>query len=51
MKITYSFVYTTKGGAHRYKPTRKAKINIGDIYLRGVSIPPKKLKFDVKLVY
>lgn len=51
MKITYKFSYTTKGGAHRYKPTRKAKINLGDIYLRGVKNPPKLLKLTGELVY
>ena len=46
--VSYTFEYTTSGGAHRYKPTRKSQVNVGNIYLRGIDKPPPKLKITVE---
>lgn len=47
----YYFRYTTKGGAHRYAPRRNStKPDVGEIYLRHVADPPRRLRITVEAV-
>jgi hypothetical protein len=49
LHLSYRFAYTTKGGAHRYSPLKKKTgVDLGEVYLRGVANPPRRLTITVE---